>query len=176
MLTSVREAEQRLQQEIAWAERPKPKVEYEPQNFGEAQLAERTRQWFDLIHLALQTDSTRIIALNIHSHGTTGVEGVAMQHHDASHHGQEPHKIEQLAKVEEAEFRQLDYLLTKLNSEHEKHGTLLDRTKVDAAGRFLLRTPRGPQIPVGEYRVLVLPPPAEVRAVPGTADTTIVDS
>lgn len=130
MLTSIREAEIRLAQDEAWANKPKPKVQYQTREFREQELVERSRQWFDLIHLALQTDSTRVINLHIHSHGRVNVEGVNMDHHEASHHGQDGVKVEQLAKVEEAEYRVFNEFLTKLRGSSEGSETLLDRTMV----------------------------------------------
>src|SRR5262249_44767723 len=63
--TSVRELEQRLAQAEEWSKKPKPKVDVKPpQNVANpADLVGKTRVWFDLIHLALQTDSTRLITL-----------------------------------------------------------------------------------------------------------------
>src|SRR5271168_4386301 len=66
LLTSIREAEQRLQQDQAWVRKPKPKVAVQP--FSDDYLADlrkldRDQQWLELVHLALQTDSTRVIAL-----------------------------------------------------------------------------------------------------------------
>jgi hypothetical protein len=130
LLTSIREAEERLTQDEAWVNKPKPKVQYQTREFREKELVEKSRQWFDLIHLALQTDSTRVINLHIHSHGQVNVEGVNMEHHEASHHGQDAAKIEQLAKVEEAEYRVFNELLAKLHGASEGNETLLDRTMV----------------------------------------------
>ena len=46
-------------------------------------------QWYDLVHLALQTDSTRVVSLFLWSHMEgVGLGGVTLAHHDASHHGQ----------------------------------------------------------------------------------------
>ena len=130
LLTSIREAEERLTQDEAWVNKPKPKVQYQTREFRERELVEKSRQWFDLIHLALQTDSTRVINLHIHSHGQVNVEGVNMEHHEASHHGQDAAKIEQLAKVEEAEYRVFNEFLTKMRGSSEGNETLLDRTMV----------------------------------------------
>ena len=62
-LTSVRQLEQRLVTDEAWSRKPKPKVDVEPpqDNPNKADIIGRTRLMFDLIHLALQTDSTRLI-------------------------------------------------------------------------------------------------------------------
>ena len=128
LLTSIREAEERLTQDLAWVNKPKPKVEYKTREF--AQLIERSLQWYDLAHLALQTDSTRIINLRLPSHGDPKIQGVSMAHHEASHHGQDESKIEQLAKIEDAEYRVFNEFLAKMQSSSEGNESLLDRTMV----------------------------------------------
>jgi hypothetical protein len=131
-LSSIREAEQRLQQDELWSKTPKPQVKVPtPTNdFGGAQLIQRTKQWFDIIHLAFQTDSTRVVSLWLGSQDRTGIEGVNIAHHDASHHGQEPAKLEQLSLIEEAEMKTLGEFLTKMKASTEAEGTLLERTSV----------------------------------------------
>ena len=130
LLTSIREAEERLAQDEAWVNKPKPKVQYQTREVRENELIERSRQWYDLVHLALQTDSTRIINLHLGSHIQPKIEGVNMQHHEASHHGLDDAKIEQLAKIEEAEYRVFNEFLTKMRGSSEGNETLLDRTMV----------------------------------------------
>lgn len=131
-LDSIREAEQRLQQDERWSRTPKPTVDYRPptSDFGGAQLVERSRQWFDIVHLALQTDSTRVISLYLGSQDQSGINGVTLAHHDASHHGQEPAKLEQLALIEEAELRVFGDFLGKLKASREGEHDLLERTMV----------------------------------------------
>jgi len=94
------------------------------------QLLARSRQWYDLVHLALQTDSTRVISLSLTSQEQPVIPGVTLGHHDASHHGQDPTKIEQLAKIEEAELDAFAGFLTKLKDSTEGGTHLLDRTMV----------------------------------------------
>jgi hypothetical protein len=133
LFTSIREAEQRLQQDEAWVHRPKPRVAAAvPSNEAHqpGQLLARSRQWFDLIHLALQTDSTRVISLSLGSQEQPIIEGVTLGHHDASHHGQDPDKLEQLALIEQAELRVFAEFLTKLGETAEDGATLLERTMV----------------------------------------------
>jgi hypothetical protein len=134
LLTSIREAEVRLAQDEAWANKPKPSVEYKPREFRAGELDELSRQWYDLVHLALQTDSTRVINLDISSYDAAGsfvkVPGVSISHHAASHHGQDEATIEQLAKIEEAEYREFNGFLAKLQGSSEGNETLLDRTMV----------------------------------------------
>ncbi len=64
-LTSVRELERRLVKDEAWCKTPKPKVDVPPpQDIPNASdLIGRTRLLFDLAHLALQTDSTRLVTI-----------------------------------------------------------------------------------------------------------------
>lgn len=131
--TSVRELEQRLAQAEAWAKKPKPKVNAKPpvniQNG--ADLVGKTRLWFDLIHLALETDSTRLITLQLL--GTSNVppiQGVNQGHHDLSHHGQDPTKIAQLKTLELEKLKALREFLGKLRTTREEGSNLLDRTMV----------------------------------------------
>ncbi len=131
--TSVRELEQRLAQAEQWAKKPKPKVDAKPpQNITNGiDLVGKTRIWFDFLHLALQTDSTRLITLTLL--GTSGVPpipGVTFGHHDLSHHGQDPVKIEQLKKVELEKMKCLRDFLVKLKETKEEGSSLLDRTMV----------------------------------------------
>lgn len=133
LLTSIREAEARLQQDQAWVMKPKAKVDAQPftdDYWDDLKMFARERQWFDLVHLALQTDSTRVIALWVWSHGRVDLPGVTIGHHDATHHGQDEAKIRQLGAIEETEMRLLAGLLDKLKATNEGEATLLDRTVV----------------------------------------------
>ncbi len=131
--TSIRELERRLEQLEAWSRRPKPKVDAkQPANIvNSADLVGKSRVWFDLIHLALQTDSTRIVTLQLL--GTSSVPpiaGVSQGHHDLSHHGKDPAKIAQLKAVEMEKLKTLRDFLGQLRQTREAGGTLLDRTMV----------------------------------------------
>lgn len=131
--TSVRELEQRLAQAEAWSRKPKPKVDAKPpQNItNSADLIGKTRLWFDLIHLALQTDSSRLITLQLL--GTSSVPpipGVNQGHHDLSHHGKDPTKIAQLKILEIEKLKILRDFLTQLKQTQEEGDSLLDRTMV----------------------------------------------
>ncbi|MES2596888.1 MAG: DUF1552 domain-containing protein [Verrucomicrobiota bacterium] len=130
-VSSIREAEQKLQQDETWQLTPKPKVEVKPpQELSSAQLVERTRQWYDLVHLAFQTDSTRVVSLWLGSQDKPEIQGVTIGHHDASHHGQDPAKLEQLSLIEEAEMRVFGEFLDKMKASSEGEQSLLDRTSI----------------------------------------------
>lgn len=131
LLTSIREAEQRLQQDQAWVKKPKPKVTAKPptdDHLADQRKLDRDRQWLDLVHLALQTDSTRVIALWLWSYGPVDLQGVAIGHHDATHHGQDEAKIRQLALIEEAEMKLFGEFLAQLKKTDDGGSPLLDQT------------------------------------------------
>src|SRR6185436_14649570 len=82
-------------------------------------------------HLALQTDSTRLITLQLL--GTSGVPpiaGVNQGHHDLSHHGQDPAKIAQLKTLEIEKLKTLRDFLVQLRTTREQDDSLLDRTTI----------------------------------------------
>jgi hypothetical protein len=132
-LTSVRQLEQRLVNDEAWNRKPKQSVNVDPpiDILNKADLIGRTRLLFDLTHLALQTDSTRLITIMLS--GTTispTIPGVTLGHHDLSHHGKDPGKLAQLKIVEQETMKTVHDLLTKLKQTQEAGASLLDRTVV----------------------------------------------
>jgi hypothetical protein len=132
-LASVRELEQRLVTDEKWVRTPKPKVNVEPPKdiSDRSDLIGRTRLLFDLAHLAVQTDSTRLITIMLA--GATSappIPGVNQGHHDLSHHGKDPGKLAQLNLIEIECMKVLHELLAKLKQSREAGETLLDRTTV----------------------------------------------
>ena len=86
---------------------------------------------FDLVHLAIQTDSTRLITmLLLGTSQVPPIPGVSLGHHDLSHHGQDPQKIAQLRTVEIEKMKVVHELLLKLKNKEEQGASLLDRTMV----------------------------------------------
>ena len=132
-LSSVRALEEKIRSDEGWAKKTKRKVQVQPpvDISNPADLIGRTRLMFDLAHLALETDSTRLITIMLA--GSTSpppIEGVSLGHHDLSHHGKDPGKIAQLEIVERETIKTLHGLLAKLHGTQEEHGTLLDNTMV----------------------------------------------
>ena len=64
-LTSVRDVERRLQMSEAWLDKPKPKPGIDPIADEERMHIEELPLFFDLLTLALQTDSTRVATFEI---------------------------------------------------------------------------------------------------------------
>jgi len=130
---SVRELEIRLQRNIEWENRPKPKVDYpQPKDIADAnEVIARSKVMFDLIRLALRTDSTRVVTLSLSTFSVVPhVPGVKSETHGLTHHGNEPDKIAELKKIEEAQMTAFGALLKAFQSVNETGGTLLDRTQI----------------------------------------------
>jgi hypothetical protein len=133
LLIDCRELEQRLATAEAWLQRPKPQIDPSPPRDASklADLVAKTRLMFDLTHLALQTDSTRLVTIVLL--GTSQVPpipGVSDGHHNLSHHGQDLGKLDQLKIVELEKLKQLRDLLAKLKGTGEGGASLLDSTLV----------------------------------------------
>ncbi len=131
--TSVRQLEQRLVTDEAWSQKPKPIVNAQPPRDipNKADIIGRTRLLFDVAHLALQTDSTRLITVMLTgSSNAPPISGVTLGHHDLSHHGKDPDKLAQLKIVEIETMKTVRDLLANLKQTKEDGASLLDKTMV----------------------------------------------
>jgi hypothetical protein len=120
--TSVRDLEQRMVRMEEWERKPKPKVKAPaPQdNTDPRQFVEKARLMLDMVRLALETDSSRIVSFFLD----------ATPIHNITHHGGRPEVIQELRNVEQSQFHVLDNFLTVLGEVKEEGETLLDRTTV----------------------------------------------
>lgn len=132
--TSLRELEKRLATAQGWIDRPKPKVSApKPDEITDRNnLPKNDKEMLDLVRLALETDSTRIVtvASSLASITPTVIPGVKTNAHQLSHHGHRPEKMAELRLIEEAQFRDLAAFLTGLRTTPELGGNLLERTSV----------------------------------------------
>lgn len=131
--TGVRDLEKRLHTSELWERQPKVKVSMDaPQDFKDpAALIERTRVMFDLARIAMETDSTRLISIYIHQNDAKpNITGVDTGTHPLTHHGNQPEKLGQLKRIEEAQFKELANLLSGLSNSDTGSGSLLDQTSV----------------------------------------------
>jgi hypothetical protein len=74
----------------------------------------------DMVRLALETDSSRIVSFFL--------DATAI--HNITHHGNRPEVIQELRQYEEAQFQILNNFLTALGEVKEAGETLLERTMV----------------------------------------------
>ncbi|MEO1524508.1 MAG: DUF1552 domain-containing protein [Planctomycetota bacterium] len=132
-LTAVRDLESRLQQSEGWVTKPKPSVDAkQPKDVQDRNDAiSKQKLMYDMIVLALQTDSTRTITFQLSGmNAVPVVQGVSSDWHGLSHHGKDPSKIEELKLIEAAEFEAFADFLAKMKQVREGQGTLLDNTTV----------------------------------------------
>ncbi|MCA9061078.1 MAG: DUF1552 domain-containing protein, partial [Planctomycetaceae bacterium] len=131
--TSVREAELRLQKSEAWQQKPKPHVESDPpvDIRDQNDIISRAQQLYDIMYLALMTDSTRIITYVVgDSNAVATLQGVSRNYHDLSHHGQDPEKLKQLGIIEAAHIKLWAEFLRRLRDTPEGSSNLLNHSMV----------------------------------------------
>lgn len=134
-LTSVREAEEQLLRERDWLDRPYPpkpalKLPEEDRIDGSRMLETESLMW-DLLALALVTDSTRVISLTIPiTDQAIRIDGkpTSQGYHTLSHHGNRPSKVSELLKIEEGHMQGAARFLAALKKSPDGTGTLLDST------------------------------------------------
>jgi hypothetical protein len=130
--TAVREMEERLKKAEMWSRTPKPKVDVpNPGPIVAEDLVKGYRSFFDVMALAIQTDSTRVMTLGGSAIGTVPkIDGVKERYHTLSHHGKNPESLKQLEIVERATLAAFFRFLGKLREMREGESTLLDRPQV----------------------------------------------
>jgi hypothetical protein len=128
-----------MEEERAWMQRDKPVVNYgpvakiEPKTDKNFDYRSFQRLMYDLIALALQTDSTRVISYMAKKDlsdgtGTYGHLGNPHGYHTLTHHGEDPERLKWLTQVDIWTMEDWAYFLDKLHSIKEGDGTLLDHT------------------------------------------------
>lgn len=126
--TSVRDVEKQLELSRQWSKVPKPNPGMkEPPNTG---LVSDLPVLYDLIALALQTDSTRIATFEIAGGFEASAFGLRKDYHALSHHGQIKENIDGLLKLEQYQTEQFARFLAKMKSIEDGDGTLLDHSMV----------------------------------------------
>ncbi len=131
--TSVREVEKRIAQSSEWLIKPKPQVDYEiPSGVNTMDFIDRVPLYYDLMALALETDSTRVMTLGLADIGANyGGFDISRGYHQLTHHGKVPEYITELSVIEQFHTEQLARFLNKLKSVPEENGkTLLDNSMV----------------------------------------------
>lgn len=131
--TSVRDAESRLETMLDWEDQPKPK----PDGPAPADVSQKDKPFeylrlmYDLIVLALRSDSTRLVTVHGGFVGTFPIlNGHAFDYHNLSHHGKLPEKIEELCRLEDEGMKTFSQLLNKLTEAREEGEPLLNLTMV----------------------------------------------
>ena len=127
-LTSVREVEQTVKRRAYWADRPKPQVEFAIEDFDRKSVDDYVATLLDLAVLALQTDSTRAVTVQIPFWEGFKEPELSGNYHDLSHHGQKPEKIEKLLMLEHAIMKRINASLNSMKHRTAGNSSLFDQT------------------------------------------------
>jgi len=130
--TAVRETENRLAKSERWLVTPKPAVEAKsPREVASGDVLTWMQSHFEVIRLALATDSTRVVAMSGANHSLVPpLPGVSMGYHGLSHHGKNPEMIKQLEVIERGTLAAWIGFLESLRDTPDGDGSLLDRTQI----------------------------------------------
>ena len=97
------------------------------------EFADQVRLMMDMIVLAFQTDSTRIVTFMYQNEGSNRSYpeiGVRAGHHELSHHGGDAEKQAQISKINRYHLGLLAEFLRKLNAAKEGDTTLLQSAMI----------------------------------------------
>jgi len=131
-LDTVREIERRIQLAEKQATNPNLEVPVSPTGIPDDH-EEHTRLMFDLMAIAFQADITRISTFMMArevSYRTFPKIGISEAFHPASHHQNNPQRLEQLAKINTFHVQQVAHLLARLKATPDGDGTLLDNSLI----------------------------------------------
>lgn len=134
---SLREVEKRMARQISKVNDPVPETDYRLPDYdpiAPTLQLEAESLMYDLMALALETDSTRVLSLFIGGLGQVfTIEGETLQagYHALSHHGNDPDAIADLIKVEVEHMKRFNRFLDRLKTKTGSNGqSLLDSTVV----------------------------------------------
>ncbi|MBI3880839.1 MAG: DUF1552 domain-containing protein [Verrucomicrobia bacterium] len=136
--TAVRQVEERTRRADEWLNIPKPtlaptEAERLQRKLSMAEAGEYYRLFYDLMVMALRTDSTRVITCGIGSEGnTSGIPeiGISQTRHGLSHHNGDPEQLRRLTQTDTFLIEQFSYFLDQLKAQQEEGRPLLDTTQV----------------------------------------------
>lgn len=141
-LTAVREVERQLAREVVWSRNPKQQpddpraakefavsMHPETSNFEHRAYA---RMMYDLIALALRTDSTRVVTYVVRRELFSHYPDIrsTTDYHNLTHHGGDAKKLDELARIDTIYLEQFAAFLATLASMKEGAGSLLDHCLV----------------------------------------------
>ncbi len=140
-LESVRQVEQRVERSQAWLDIPRPELNDADRELLQLDADDEApkdlmRTMYDLIYLALRTDSTRVVTYQIGSMGDYSSKagkfpqllGYAGTLHSLAHDWNKPGGAEALAKWDQFMASQFGVFLERLRASQEGDGTVLDNT------------------------------------------------
>lgn len=135
--SSLRDVETRVAKQREWLKKPTPSVKYKLPDIDPIapdRMIECETLVFDLMALALQTDSTRVLSFLIPGEGqvfTINGQRLSAGYHGLSHHGNDPSKVADFNRIGREHIRCFGHFLRKLKNTSDSDGRpLLDTTAV----------------------------------------------
>lgn len=126
--SSIRDVESRLQARERWVDQPKPEAPFDkPANRN---TVDDLPLLYELIALALQTNSTRVATLEIGGSFLPQNLGIEKSYHSLSHHGNDDEAIAHLITLETYQLQQFGKFLSRLAEINDGEQSLLDSTAV----------------------------------------------
>jgi hypothetical protein len=137
--TSIREVERKLNRQAEWIDVRKPTIKDDvirgrddDDTIVDLQYPYNTSVMYDLMVLALQTNSTNVICFG-HPGGNRlfPFDGITLGYHSLTHHGKRPELLKELSIIERFYASQFATFLSKLKETKDSTGKpLLDSTTV----------------------------------------------
>ncbi|MEM1296968.1 MAG: DUF1552 domain-containing protein, partial [Verrucomicrobiota bacterium] len=131
--TNIRETEQRLLKNREWQDIKKPEAPVKPPKDVQdrSDFIAKIDLMYDMVHLAIQSDSSRVITFNQPNlNDVLPMNGITQGYHSLSHHNGDPEKLRQLAIVEMEQMDIFSSLLDKLSTTEENGAPLLEKSMV----------------------------------------------
>lgn len=133
--SSVRDVERKLRKQREWLKVPVPQVDFELPEYDPIApdlSLECESIMYDLMALALQTDSTRVISFLLPGQGqvfSIGGQKLSAGYHGLSHHGNDPTKIAEFNRVGIEHVTRFGNFVRKLGKKKDAQGRpLIDST------------------------------------------------
>ena len=139
--TSVREVEKELERQVRWSSKAKPNPNLDGiGNYAEAvapgsdepfSYESYSKLMYDLISLAFQTDSTRVVTYVVRTElkgGSYPEWGLSKDYHSLTHHGNIAENLSELARADTIYMRHWAHFMNRLKSINEGNSTMLDNT------------------------------------------------
>jgi hypothetical protein len=129
-LSGIRDVEKRIERQRQWVNTPKPTAEVSEEKT--TTYHENLDVILELTALALQTDSTRVISVQLTESGLPIEVGNIRVggYHAQSHHGQDPKTLAELMAIETEHMNCLATFMKRLKATKEKDSNLLNQTQI----------------------------------------------
>lgn len=127
-LTSVREVEKAVRRQSHWSDQPRPDVDYRLPEFASNSVEGYVQVMLELAVLALESDSTRSLTLQIPFWESFNQPNISGNYHSYSHHGKKPETIEKLLVMEHGILSRISRTLTTMKERQIGNERLFDQT------------------------------------------------